>query len=107
MMEKGRRALAFGLIAVIGATLICATSSTIQPFGTFPYRQIDGKIENAVGQQYLENATWQTGAANVVTTIVWGYRGYDTLGESTVLFTAVVGVIMVLRALRRDEQCQA
>jgi multisubunit Na+/H+ antiporter MnhB subunit len=39
----------------------------------------------------------------VVTTIVWGYRGYDTLGESTVLFTAVVGVIMIFRALRREE----
>jgi multicomponent Na+:H+ antiporter subunit B len=34
---------------------------------------------------------------NVVTTILASYRGYDTLGETTVIFTAAVGVISLMR----------
>ena len=39
----------------------------------------------------------KTGAINSVTSIVFDFRGYDTLGESFVLFTAVCGVTAVLR----------
>ncbi len=49
---------------------------------------------------YLHNSQNQTGANNVVTGIVFDYRGFDTLGEATVLFTAVLGVGLVLRMLR-------
>jgi len=38
-----------------------------------------------------------------VTTIVFDYRGFDTLGESTVLFTAVVGVALMYRKLVRSD----
>jgi multisubunit Na+/H+ antiporter MnhB subunit len=101
-MGKAQRALALGIVIAIGAFLVLTVNS-IEPFGSFPLRQVGGKTENSVGQLYLENAPQQTGAANVVTSIVWGYRGYDTLGEATVLFTAVVGVMMAFRALRRNE----
>jgi multicomponent Na+:H+ antiporter subunit B len=40
----------------------------------------------------LENTVPQTGAANVVTSVTLFYRGFDTLGEVTVLFTAALGV---------------
>lgn len=103
MMGKARKVLSLALVAIIAVTFIYSVNFTMPDFGTFPTREINGKVENSVGQLYLENATWQTGTANIVTTVVWGYRGYDTLGESTVLFTAVVGVITVLRATRRDE----
>jgi len=39
----------------------------------------------------------ETGANNGVTGVVFDYRGFDTLGEATVLFTAVAGVIMIFR----------
>ena len=42
-----------------------------------------------------------TGAANFVTAVVLDFRGYDTLGEATVLFTAVMGVLAVLRKIGR------
>ncbi|MBN1948269.1 MAG: DUF4040 domain-containing protein [Candidatus Cloacimonetes bacterium] len=45
---------------------------------------------------YLEGAG-VTGSANLVTGVVFDFRAYDTLGEATVLFTAVVGVLTVLR----------
>lgn len=95
-----QRALAFGMVLAIGTLLIFTVSTNLLQFGTFPERPI---AENSIGQQILENAPQQTGAANVVTSVVWGYRGYDTLGEATVLFTAVVGVIMVFRVLKKGE----
>ncbi len=102
-MGKAQRAVALGLVVALGLMLIYVTNFTMQPFGSFPQRQVNEYVGDAVGQQYLEDALWQTGATNVVTSVVWGYRAYDTLGESTVLFTAVVGVIMLFRTLRRDD----
>ena len=38
---------------------------------------------------------------NIVTAILASYRGYDTLGETAVVFTAAVGVLLLLSGLRR------
>ena len=43
----------------------------------------------------------ETGANNAVTSVVFDYRGFDTLGEATVLFTAVAGVIMIFRRQKK------
>lgn len=43
----------------------------------------------------------KTGAINSVTAIVFDFRGYDTLGESFVLFTAVTGSAAILRKYKR------
>ena len=40
---------------------------------------------------------------NVVTAVLASYRGYDTLGETVVVFTAGIGVIALLRRRRRDK----
>jgi len=50
-----------------------------------------------VAQTYVENGLQDTGATNVVASVILDYRAYDTLGEATVLFTAVMGVMAVLR----------
>jgi len=50
---------------------------------------------------FIHNGQNQTAANNIVTSIVFDYRGFDTLGEASVLFTAVLAVGMVLRSLRR------
>ncbi len=50
---------------------------------------------------YLELGLEKTGAANLVASVILDFRGYDTLGEATVLFTAVMGVIVVLRKIGR------
>ena len=46
----------------------------------------------------------QTAANNIVTAVVFDYRGFDTLGESVVLFTAVVGVGLLFRRLMEGEE---
>ena len=48
-------------------------------------------------QYYLNNGAADTGAANLVTSIILDYRAYDTLGEIMVLFTAILGALTVLR----------
>jgi multicomponent Na+:H+ antiporter subunit B len=45
----------------------------------------------------VEDTMTKTGAINSVTAIVFDFRGYDTLGESFVLFTAVTGTAVILR----------
>lgn len=54
-----------------------------------------------VAESYLENGLEDTGAANLVASVILDYRAYDTLGEATVLFTAVIGVLTVLRVQGR------
>jgi len=52
---------------------------------------------------YIEPGAEATGSANLVTGVVFDFRGYDTLGEATVLFTAVIGVLTVLRLKGRKD----
>ncbi len=56
-----------------------------------------------VARQYIALGLEKTGAANVVAAIILDFRGYDTLGEATVLFTAVVGVLTIMRRAGRKE----
>jgi multicomponent Na+:H+ antiporter subunit B len=41
---------------------------------------------------------------NVVTSVLADYRSYDTLGETTVIFTAGIGVLLLLKGRRRRQQ---
>lgn len=50
-----------------------------------------------MARAYMEGAAGKTGSVNLVTGVLFDFRGYDTLGEATILFTAVVGVLTVLR----------
>lgn len=58
-------------------------------------------IHQHVVPRYLSEALRETGVPNVVTAVLASYRGYDTLGETTVVFTAGAGVIALLRRVRR------
>lgn len=54
-----------------------------------------------VARSYIEQGLQKTGATNLVSSIILDFRGYDTLGEATVLFTAVIGVLAVMRKIGR------
>ena len=58
----------------------------------------------ALAPRYIQEGPRETGVPNIVTAVLASYRGYDTLGETTVVFTAGVGVIALLRRLRRPEK---
>lgn len=55
-----------------------------------------------VGAEYLRVAGSELGAANIVTAILAGYRGFDTLGELSVLFAAATAASLVLGRRRAD-----
>ena len=57
-------------------------------------------IHTHVAPRYLSAAVNETGVPNVVTAVLASYRGYDTLGEAIVVFTAGAGVIALLRRRR-------
>ncbi len=54
-----------------------------------------------VAKVYIEQGLQKTGATNLVASVILDFRGYDTLGEATVLFTAVIGVLAVMRKIGR------
>jgi len=56
-----------------------------------------GKGSLRMAQHYIEGAASKTGSANLVTGVVFDFRGYDTMGEAVVLVTAVLGVLTILR----------
>ncbi|MCD6591294.1 MAG: hypothetical protein J7K72_04970 [Candidatus Aenigmarchaeota archaeon] len=49
-----------------------------------------------VARYYLENGLKKTGSPNIVSSVVWDFRAFDTLGEETVLFTAAVGIFTLM-----------
>lgn len=57
----------------------------------------------SVVKKYLEEGTAKTGAVNIVTAVILDFRAYDTLGEATILFTAVIGIMAVLRQRGRKK----
>jgi multicomponent Na+:H+ antiporter subunit B len=65
-------------------------------------------VNTHVVPRYIEKSAEETGAPNIVTAVLASYRGYDTLGETTVIFTAGIGVLLLLgRATRSRKPPQA
>ena len=56
-----------------------------------------GQPKTKVGTRYIDKGIEETGAVNIVTSVVVSYRGFDTLGEVTVLFIAATGLGAVLK----------
>lgn len=87
-----------GLILLL-VLVVCLVWGVLPPimrdFG-YPPSDMDDYI--------IENAQEQTGSNNVVAAVLFDYRGLDTLGEATILFTAVMGVLLLLRTLKRKEE---
>lgn len=88
--------LAAVLSMVTGATLIYGTSDL--PL----YGDPAGQVHHHVAPYYIEQTPKEMGMPNVVTAVLASYRGYDTLGETTVIFTGGLGVMMLLRGRKRN-----
>ena len=61
-------------------------------------------ITEAPSNRYLAEGLEETGASNIITSIILDYRAYDTLGEATVLFAAIMGGLAILRGRSRPER---
>jgi len=60
-----------------------------------------GVHETRMATEYINNGVNGTGSVNLVTAVLLDYRAYDTLGEATILFTAVMGILAILRIKTR------
>ena len=78
--------IALAVIIILVVSFYIATE-TLDPLGSHTTR---------MSTEYIQGAE-KTGSANLVTGVLFDFRGYDTLGEATILFTAVIGVLTVLR----------
>jgi multicomponent Na+:H+ antiporter subunit B len=63
----------------------------------------DSVIHKHVAPRYLKEGPTETGVPNIVTAVLASYRGFDTLGEVGVIFTAGIGVIVLLRRRWRSD----
>lgn len=57
-----------------------------------------------VAPYYITNAASETGIPNTVTSILASYRGYDTFGETVVIFTAALAVILIIGRFKGDKE---
>lgn len=83
----------FGIAFIVFFSFLIVSTVNMRTFGEPAISEMD--------DYFIENAQRETGANNVVTSIVFDYRGFDTLGEATVLFTAVVGVVALFRGVKK------
>lgn len=84
------RPLALVAVILTGAALIYAT------FDMPRYGDPEAPIHHHVADHYIEDTEAEIGVPNMVTAVLASYRGYDTWGETTVIFTACVGVLLLL-----------
>jgi multicomponent Na+:H+ antiporter subunit B len=92
--------LPLAVVVVTGAALVYGTLDMPN------YGDPEAPIHKHVAPRYIEDSLKETSVPNMVTAVLASYRGYDTLGEVTVIFTAGIGVILLLVRVggrRREE----
>lgn len=82
------------VVAVTGAALIYG-SLDMPLFG-----DPNAPVHTHVADAYLAEGREATGVPNIVTAVLASYRGFDTLGETMVIFTAGIGVLLVFASVQ-------
>jgi multicomponent Na+:H+ antiporter subunit B len=95
---SNRPLAALTLVVITGAALIYGTLD--MPYFGDP----TAAIHNHVAPLYLADSMPATGVPNVVTAVLASYRGYDTLGETFVIFTAACGVLLIIGRPQRGRR---
>lgn len=87
--------LPLALSVAVGGLLVYGS------LGLPEYSDPQAPIHQHVAPRYLNQMKQEVDVPNVVTAVLASYRGYDTLGETTVVFTAGAGVVALLRRRRQ------
>lgn len=61
-------------------------------------------VQTYLAGKYIDDSATEIGVPNLVTSVLASYRGYDTFGETTVIFTAGIGVLMLLGRGRKNKK---
>ncbi|HUV08218.1 MAG TPA: hydrogen gas-evolving membrane-bound hydrogenase subunit E [Spirochaetia bacterium] len=93
-----------GHIRWYGLIVAVCLIATILVFGIFAFRDLNdfgtpiiSVVKEAPSNEYLAKGLKETGSANIVTAVLLDYRAFDTLGEATVIFAAIIGALAILR----------
>ena len=97
---RRRRALPLALCLALAAVLLAGLRD-LPPVG-----DAAAPPHHHVAPRYLDQSAAEVGVPNVVTAVLASYRGYDTLGEAVVIFTAGLGVTTLLGGHLRRRRAQ-
>ena len=86
-----RQWLALGMVLLTGVVLVWGT------FDLPPVGDPGNPIHQHVAPYYLTESARDIDIPNVVTSVLASYRGFDTLGETVVIFTAGIAILMLLK----------
>lgn len=90
--RSGRAGVGIAVVTLVGSALIYATID-MPPFGG-----AETPANAYIGAVYMERTASEIAVPNVVTAVLASYRGFDTLGETMVIFTAGLAVMLLLGA---------
>ncbi|MDZ4168171.1 MAG: hydrogen gas-evolving membrane-bound hydrogenase subunit E [Coriobacteriia bacterium] len=93
-----KRALTAALLIIVALPMLYAVAQ-LPPQGS-----PTSPAYTHVSARYLEAGPEEAGAENVVTAVILNYRGFDTDGEVTVIFTSLAAVLAVLLGVRTGEK---
>jgi len=107
MKEQMKRFRVFYLllsaIVALNVIVILLVTVTYMPeFGS-----VYGPTVNIVYERYVEMGLEDTGALNLVAAVLFSYRSFDTLGEAFVLFTAVIGIMLMMQKPKESKDGRA
>lgn len=89
--------LPLAVVVITGFVLIWGTTDMPR------YGDPQDPIHQHVAPRYIETSPTEVGVPNMVTSVLASYRGFDTMGETIVVFTAGVGVLALLGIRRRKK----
>lgn len=92
------RLLAFVSVLFVGSVLFYAALD-LPPVGS-----PDSPAATHISNDYLRRSMEDAATPNVVTTVLADYRGFDTLGETTVILTAGLACLVILGFARKKEE---
>jgi len=81
------------ILGVLCAFFLVAVLS-IHPFGKPSNTEMD--------DYFIQNGQVETGSNNIVASVLFDYRGMDTIGEATLLFAAASGIFIVFRGKKNE-----
>ncbi|MCD5425367.1 MAG: hypothetical protein LRZ92_02760 [Methanosarcinaceae archaeon] len=91
-----KKHLGFASLLIIAIIFFIAST----PFGLHPFG-MPSEYQRLVDGYFIMHTINETGSFNIVTAILFDYRAFDTIGEATVLLTAITGCAAVLRGLKK------
>ena len=96
-----------GFFTKIMPIVVVVITGGVLLYGTIDmpaFEDPNAPINKHVAPTYIKDADHEAGSINIVTAILANYRGYDTLGETTVIFAAGICVVILLRREKCPEK---